>query len=595
MTVGFIGNPNCGKTTLFNAYTGANLKVANWPGVTVERKEGRLEYNGREYKLVDLPGIYSLGAHTPEERVSRDYILSGGVDMLVNVADASTLERSLYLTLQLLELGKPVVLALNMMDIVRKRGLKINMRLLSELLGVPVVPVSAREKAGLDDLIGAVADYRGGRDHRPLHANGVAGPQQRYKIIENIAVRVVAGGGALDFTGRADRLLTHKVLGLPIFLLIMAGVFFCTFAVGDWLKDYFGVLLYFAGRLVSAGLIAVRAHGLVYSLVIDGVMAGVGGMLSFLPNIFILFLALALLEDSGYMARVAYIMDGIMGRFGLSGKACLPLLLGFGCTVPAVMASRTLESRRDRLRVMLLAPFMSCSAKLPVYVLFTGLFFPGRAVIILYSMYITGVLVAALSAAAVNKISGGKQEHMLLIELPEYKMPGAQVIFIYIWDKVKDYLSRAGTVILAASVILWLVLNFGPSGHTGDISGSFGALLGYYITPVLEPAGLGWWQVGAALLAGLAAKEIVAASFMVLFAADSAGGLAAALSDIGFGALNAYALMVFCVLYPPCVAALAVIKRESGSWRWLAFVAGFQVGVAWLAAVLIYRVGLLIL
>ncbi|MCL2774037.1 MAG: ferrous iron transport protein B [Oscillospiraceae bacterium] len=671
MTIGFIGNPNCGKTTLFNAYTGAHLKVANWPGVTVEKKEGAMKYHNQIYKLVDLPGTYSLTSYTIEEIVSRNYILSDEVDVLINVVDASALERNLYLTLQLIELGKPVVMALNMMDIVEKRGMEIDLHRLPEILGIPAVPVSARKKTGLEILIHAAAHHNTRNNnfsinsemysHNLFHLNPVltysSGIEnkiakiisalrvkypdmencrwhaikllekddeitrkcidalsdltdvidrsyetdiinQKYEFIETIIEEVLVNKEkSKDLTDRADALLTHKIWGLPLFLLIMALVFFLTFTVGDFLKIYFEIFIKWATNIISSALTALQVSDIIYSLVVNGILAGVGGLLSFLPNIFILFLALAFLEDSGYMSRVAYVMDGIMGKFGVSGKGFIPMLLGFGCSVPAVMATRALESRKDRLRVMFLIPFMSCSAKLPIYVLFSGMFFPKYAMLAAYSMYILGLVIAIIAAFVINKTDRKKEANMLLIEMPEYKSPSAHTIIIYVWDKIKDYLSRAGTVILVASIVIWFILNFGFSGYTQDISKSFGAVLGKYLVPVLNPIGLGWWQVGVALIAGISAKEVIAASFAVLFGIsnilshEGMSTLAPVLSNMGFGALNAYVLMTFALLYPPCIAALATIKRESGSWRQLGLIVVLQICVAWGVSFIVYRIG----
>ena len=461
LSIGFVGNPNCGKTTLFNAYTGANLKVANWPGVTVEKKEGVFQFHDHEYKLVDLPGTYSLTSYTMEEQVTRQYILSDDVDVIIDVADASALERNLYLTLQLIELGKPVILALNMMDIVQKRGMEIDLHRLPEMLGIPVIPVSARRKTGLDILMHAAAHHKDSKSteatshhhhrasqtrHRHDHHGEyvmvysdeiedkidllmdalrqkypglenlrwyalkllendteitrdypVDLPQvldrsyeqeiinQKYDFIDEVIGEVLVNKSKKEaLTDKVDSLLTHRVLGLPIFLCIMALVFFLTFTVGDWLKGYFQVGLDAISSGVAYGLDFLHVAPLLTSLIVDGIIAGVGGILLFLPNIFILFLALAFLEDSGYMSRVAYVMDGIMGKLGLSGRAFIPMILGFGCTVPAIMASRALENKRDRYKTMLITPFMSCSARLPIYVLFSELFFPQNALLAAY-------------------------------------------------------------------------------------------------------------------------------------------------------------------------------------------------------------------
>jgi len=401
-------------------------------------------------------------------------------------------------------------------------------------------------------------------------------------------------------TDRVDRLLTDKWLGILSFLAVMGLVFFLTFAIGDWLKGYLEIFVeQFSGN-ISRALSAYNAGEMVISLVADGIIAGVGGILTFLPNIFILFLALAFLEDSGYMARVAYVMDGIMAKLGLSGRAFIPMILGFGCTVPAIMASRTLESREDRFKTMLITPFMSCSARLPIYILFSGMFFKEKAMLAAYSMYIIGLLTALLVAFIIHLFEKTSSQYNLLIELPEYKAPSGRTVAIYVWEKVKDYLNKAGTTIFVASVIMWFLLNFGTKGYSPDIANSFGATIGKLVVPFFAPIGLGYWQIALALIAGISAKEVVISSCAVLFGVsniNSTAGmdtLAGMLGGVGFGSLNAYCLMVFCLLYVPCAAALATIKKESESWKWTGFTALFQIGVAWVAAFCIYQIGRLI-
>ncbi|KAI4443841.1 Fe(2+) transporter FeoB [Schaedlerella arabinosiphila] len=615
---GLIGNPNCGKTTLFNACTGANLKVANWPGVTVEKKEGQAAWQGREFRMTDLPGVYSLASYTMEEQVSKEFIQSGAVDVVVDVADASSLERNLYLTLQLLELGKPVVLALNMMDLVRERGLEIDLLLLSRLLGIPCVAISARERTGLDMLFYAMSCYQEyetpsppvRKNHAPQRAEN-ASAEVNYPVIEDIMLQVVKGRekdraaapemgpeaelGQPDRTDRMDRYLTGKWLGLPIFLGIMAMVFFLTFAVGGWLKGYFETALELVSRETGFLLETWKVSPMLQSLIVDGIISGVGGILTFLPNIFILFLALGYLEDSGYMARAAFVMDDLMSRVGLSGKAFLPLLLGFGCSVPAIMASRTLEHRRDRLKTILITPFMSCSARLPVYVLFSTMFFGKYAMAACYSMYLTGILTAGVTAWVLFKLDSSGTDHMLLIELPDYKAPDARSIMLYVWEKVKDYLSKAGTVIFLASIVMWLILNFGAEGYVTDMSRSFGAAIGRQAAPVFEPVGLGYWQIIVALISGIAAKEVVVSSCGVLFGIQNitaAGGMAdfaCVLGEMGFGIPNACALMTFCLLYVPCTAAIAAIRRETESKKLTAAFVLFQTAAAWIVSFIAYH------
>lgn len=656
--VGFVGNPNCGKTTLFNAYTGANLKVANWPGVTVEKMEGETSYKGQKLKLIDLPGIYSLTSYSIEEKVSRRCIMEHEVDVIINIVDASALERNLYLTMQLLELGKPVVLALNMMDIVEERGMEIDLHRLPEMLGgIPVVPVSARKRSGLDVLMhAAVHHYEEKHRADVVHYQDTIEEKihileqelkKQYQLKENVrwyAMKLleqdeeITGKFPVDmpevldrsyekdiinqkydyieeiiedtlfyksekaaFTDKVDQILTHRIWGMPIFFGVMAVVFFLTFFVGDVLKGGFEVVLDSCSSGTQQLLEYMKVAPWLISLIVDGIIAGVGGILTFLPNIFILFLALALLEDSGYMARVAYVMDGLMGYLGLSGKAFLPMVLGFGCTVPAVMASRTLEKEADRRRTILITPFMSCSARLPIYVLFADMFFGNYAMFAALSMYFLGMLTAIVTALVIHRLEMHTEHHTLLIELPEYKTPNARTIAVYVWEKIKDYLTKAGTTIFIASIIIWFLLNFGIHGMVEHVADSFGAVLGHWMEPILAPAGLGMWQIGVALISGISAKEVVVSSFCVLFGinnVNSGAGMAALtgqLAQMGFGPLNAYSMMVFCLLYVPCAATIGTIRRETRSMKFTLQMMGYQLLIAWLLAVLVYQAGSLLL
>ena len=603
--------------------------------------------------------------------MSRECIMSDEVDVIVDVVDASCLERNLYLTLQLIELGKPVVLALNMMDVVEERGMEIDLHRLPEMLGIPAIPVSARKRSGLEILMHAVAHHKEyakqgpfihhhaektGHKHNhhseyamvyddviedkidaiieqfrssepemknmrwhaikvleqdetvlkrhPVDTEGIVDRSyekdiinEKYDFIEEVIDEVLVNKSEkAERTEQVDRYMTGKWLGLPIFLLIMALVFFLTFTVGDWLKGYFEIGLDMLTQTVGGFLESAGVSPVIRSLLVDGIISGVGGILTFLPNIFILFLALAFLEDSGYMARVAYVMDDIMSHLGLSGRAFLPMLLGFGCSVPAIMASRALEHRKDRLKTILVTPFMSCSARLPIYVLFSSMFFGEHAMIACYSMYLLGIVVAILTAFIISKVDGSRAEHALLIELPEYKAPNARTIAVYVWEKVKDYLTKAGTVIFLASIIMWALLNFGTTGYVTDISDSFGSMVGKLIVPFFEPLGLGYWQIVVALISGIAAKEVVVSSCSVLFGiqnittAHGMDSFVAVLASMGFGAANAYALMVFCLLYVPCTATIATIRREVGSAKLTCGIVLFQLAVAWVMSFIAFHV-----
>ena len=673
LTIGFIGNPNCGKTTLFNAFTGANLKVANWPGVTVEKVEGAIHSHNRNIRLVDLPGTYSLTSYTMEETVARNFILSGEVDVIINVVDASALERSLYLTLQLLELGKPVVMALNMMDIVLKRGMEIDLHRLPEMLGIPVIPVSARKRMGLDILLHAAIHHQGAKTPDPIihehketfehkhdhhqefamvysdfiedkidqiiprlqekypnlinyryyaiktlegdHEISSKYPidtqdifpdgknfeariiNEKYDFIDDVITEVLVNKERQDkLTEKIDKVFTHPFFGIPAFLAIMAVVFILTFNFGDFIKGFFEIAIDLISTKASDYLSSLNASPMLISLIVEGIIGGVGVVITFLPNLFVLFLALAFLEDTGYMARVAYVMEGIMKKLGLSGRAFIPMILGFGCSVPAIMATRALEHRHDKLKVMLVTPFMSCNARLTIYVLFSEMFFHENAMIVAYSLYLIGIVVALIVCFILKFLDRkGSLTNYLLIELPAYKLPDLHTVSIYVWDKLKDYLSKAGTTIFVMTLAVWALLHFGSNGFTLTMSDSFGAVVGQALSPLFAPLGLGFWQIVLALIAGIVAKEVVVSSMAILFSVVNANSdvgmqiFAEQLQSIGFNSLNAYCLMVFCLLYIPCVATLATVKKESGSFAYVALSASFQLVTAYVITFIIYN------
>ena len=487
LNLAFIGNPNCGKTTLFNAYTGANLKVANWAGVTIEKKEEYFNYNNIKIKVTDLPGIYSLNSYSIEEKVSREYIEKGQADIIIDIVDASSLERNLYLALQLIETGQPIILALNMMDIVKKRGMRINIKKLEEKLKVKIVPISAKNRSGLDELLETAIKLKQieKKSNIRVKIDNEEEITKKYDYIEQIVNECIENKKEKEeITDKIDKILTHRILGLPIFILIMAIVFLLTFTIGDYIKGYFELALEMFSDKILYILQEIGAGKAVTSLIIEGIISGVGGILTFLPNIFILFLCLALLEDSGYMARASYIMNGIMEKLGLSGKACIPMILGFGCSVPAIMSTRTLKSERDRKKTIMLIPCMSCSAKIPIYVLFSGMFFGKYGALASLSMYLIGVLIAIIIGVITHKIDKKSRREKLIVELPEYKVPDITTVRKYIWDKVKDYLEKAGTIIFIASIILWGVLNIGTTGFVENTEESFGAIIGKILVPI---------------------------------------------------------------------------------------------------------------
>lgn len=673
--IALAGNPNSGKTTLFNSLTGSRHSVGNWPGVTVERKEGKVRYNEADIRAVDLPGTYSLSPYSIEEIVARNYVVEGNPDVVINIVDASNIERNLYLTTQLIELGKPMIIALNMMDIAEKRGMKIDVNKLSKELGVPVVPVVATKNEGLNELLetvvkvkekqidavpnqidyGEKAEIKINETIKELENNPKAKKQnlrwtaikvleEDDAILESLGMEVPDDEEEIDFSGeidfeddmesliadkkyayiskvisksvkkpkekllttsdKVDKILTNKWLGLPIFAVLMYGVFSLTFGIGDifieFIEGGFDSLVESSKALLASAGVAEWLQ----SLISDGIIAGVGAVLSFLPVISILFIAISVLEDSGYMARVAFIMDRAMRKIGLSGKAFVPLLMGFGCTVPAVMGTRTLEDENDRLATILVSPFMSCGAKLPIYILFAGVFFPGNETNVVFSLYALGVLVAILSALLFKKTIFKSKSMPFVMELPPYRIPTFKVTGLSVWERIKSYILRAGTIIFAASVLIWFITGFNFSGFA-DLNESFGASIGRVLAPFFKPLGFGNWQSGLSLLTGLLAKEAVISTMAIIYGLGEVIGEAAiegdvtgfisTLREVGFTMASAYSFMVFTLLYTPCIAAIGVIKRETNSWKWTLFSFVYQLAAAWGISFIVYQIGKLII
>ncbi len=665
--VALVGNPNCGKTTLFNALTGSNQYVGNWPGVTVEKKEGVAKIGDISFTVVDLPGIYSLSPYSQEELVARKFLLEEKPDAIIDIVDATNLERNLYLTMQLLELERPVVLAVNFMDEVEKKGDQIDCSRLSAHLGVPVVPISARDGTNIeklvqeahhqmhtgltlepddlyDDFTHAIHHRIGELIHDRAYAVGVpahwaaikllAGDEEvakdlglsedtmrqvdaiaaeyesasplgdretlladsRYRFVERVvrsSVKRKADTGKPTVTERIDAVATHKYFAIPLFLCMMLVVFLITFSgPGAWLSD--GIAWFVEDVLcpgVSGWFSAIGAPAWLNGLIVDGLISGVGGVLTFLPMIALLFLFLSMLEDSGYMARAAFVMDRTLRHFGLSGKAFIPMLMGFGCTVPAVMGARTMENDKDRRMTILLVPFMSCGARLPIYGLMTAAFFPRHAGLVVFGLYILGPVIAIISGLILKRSLFHGEPAPFLLELPPYRMPTLKNIWLHVWERVRDFLTRAGTIIAAMSVAVWFLQNFSPSLHmVSDTSESILALLGGFIAPVFAPMGFGVWQAAVALLTGLIAKEAVVSS-MSLFYGFSLTDYAAAGAAMAatFSPAAALAFLVFCALYTPCVAAIATIRREMASRSWTALALIWQLCVAWLASFVTYQ------
>lgn len=661
MIFALAGNQNCGKTTLFNQLTGSNQHVGNFPGVTVDQKVGQMK-SQPDCSVVDLPGIYSLRPYTNEEIVTRDFLLNEKPDGIINIVDATNIERNLYLTLQLMEMRIPMVLALNMMDEVRNNGGTINVEKMSEALGIPVVPISAAKNEGIEELVQAavrvakekrtakVIDFcKQGPVHRCIHSvchqiedhAEKAGLSVRFscsKLIENdtrivdmlqlsqnelelvehsiIEMEAEAGmdrnaalaGMRYDFiesvcadtvikceeskehirSVKIDSILTHRYFAIPIFILVMFLVFFLTFNVsGAVLSDLLSLLIDDITALVDKGLTAYGINPVVHSLVIDGIFAGVGSVLSFLPIIVVLFFFLSILEDTGYMARIAFVMDKLLRKIGLSGRSIVPLLVGFGCTVPAVMASRTLSSERDRRMTIMLTPFMSCSAKIPIYAVFAAAFFPQYAALVMIGMYLTGIIIGIIVALIFDRTVFRGKPIPFVMELPNYRFPSAKSVLLLMWDKAKDFLQRAFTIIFLATVIIWFLQSFDSRLNVvTDSADSILAAIGHLLAPVFAPLGFDDWRIPTALITGFTAKEAVISTLGVLMGTSTAA-LGPALHTL-FTPVSAISFLVFTLLYTPCVAAIAAVKRELES-GWLALgVVILQCVVAWLAAFGVY-------
>ena len=667
MTFALIGNQNCGKTTLFNQLTGSNQHVGNFPGVTVDKKEGTIKNSGGAV-VVDLPGIYSISPYTMEEIVTRDYLLGGEPDGIINIVDATNIERNLYLTLQLLELEMPMVVALNMMDEVAGSGGSIDIQKISAGLGVPVVPISASKNEGVAELVTVALrtiqenerpqhhDFCKGEVHRAIHSlahmiedhaeekkiplrfaatklvegdeammdkleinqnereivqhvvdemeaaldtdREAALADMRYNYIEQICAGAVHKPGDTAEQLRSvqiDRILTHKVFAIPIFLGIMLLVFWLTFGVvGSTLSDLFGEGISLVTNLADNALIRLDVDPMLHSLIIDGIFAGVGSVLGFMPTIVTLFFFLSILEDSGYMARVAFVMDKLLRKIGLSGRSFVPMVIGFGCSVPAIMASRTLSSERDRKMTILLTPFMSCSAKLPIYSIFTAAFFPEHGALVMMALYVTGMVVAVLVGLLLKGTIFKGNPVPFVMELPAYRLPSAQNVMRHMWEKAKDFVVKAFTIIFMATIIVWVLQNF--STHFSivtDSSDSILAAIGQVIAPFFAPLGFGDWRAATALVTGLMAKETVVSTLAVLMNVGEPSMLVPVLSQL-FTPLAAVSFLVFTLLYMPCVAAMAAVRRELGSVRGAVAAMAFQTGVAWVVAFLVYQVGMLL-
>ena len=596
--IGLVGNPNCGKTTLFNRLTGAKQVTGNWPGVTVKRKEATVR--GRPWTLVDLPGIYALASYAPEETVARDFLQTAQPDLILNIADATALERNLYLTVQLLEQGRPMVLALNLCDELQRNGGQIDCPALSRRLGIPVVPISARSGKNVGKLLGVLDQAM----TLPPHQEGLAvlanapaqTEQERYDRIRTILQGIYDSGGASGrTTEKIDDVLTHPVLAIPIFLLVMLLLFTVIFGPpGMGMKALAEQLVGQVSQWLDAALEQAGASWWAKQLAVDGIWGGVGGMLTFLPQMALLFLFLSLMEDSGYMARGAFVMDRLFRRLGLSGKAFIPLFMGFGCTTPAAMAARTLERAGERRRTLRLLPFFSCGAKLPVYILFASAFFPEGQSLVIFGLYLLGVLVGIVWVCLVEKSSARGADPAFVMELPPYRWPTLSGTLRHLWDKCKGFLAKAGTVIVFLSALIWLLQHLTPSlDWTKQSSISLFGCIGEWMAPLFGPLGFGSWQASVSLLAGIVAKEAVVSSMVSLYACGRPHEIAGALQG-AFSPAAAVSFLVFVLLYPPCVAAMATIRRELGSWRETGWMMAGQIVAAYTVSFLAYRIALLV-
>lgn len=679
------GNPNCGKTTLFNALTGSTAHVGNWPGVTVERKEGVYRKSGKDIKIIDLPGIYSTSPYSPEEIVARDFIVNETPDLIINIVDSTNLERNLYLSTELLETECPMVIALNMIDMIEKEGIKISADKLEEIFGIPVIPISASKKTGISELMEkgekvALRKFRRASsvlDETPLHTpikkiqdilkenfiqntlyyaiklldndklaakklkldNGVKSKIDkivndasknfdmdieavisdfRYKFIsKNCSAAIIKAGakagssniGNLTTSDKIDQVLTNRFFGIPIFILIMALIFILTFnddflgipMPGVFLQGCMESLIGLFSEGLSGLLTSLGAAEWVHSLIIGGIINGVGAVISFLPQILMIFLFLTIMEGSGYMARAAFIMDRLLRKFGLSGKSFVPMLMGFGCSVPAVMATRTLENEKDRRLTIMLTPFMSCGAKLPIYSLFVAALFPNHQGLVVLCIYLLGVVMAVISGILLKKFALKGEAAPFIMELPPYRFPTIHSLLLRLWDKLKFFLIKAGTIILSATIVIWFLQSFNFSLQmVEDQAKSIIGIIGSFIAVIFIPNGFGTWQATVAVLTGFIAKEVVVSTLGSLYGTGDVlgdeGALTATIASIqaAFSPVGALAFMAFNLLAPPCTAAIATISQEMNSKKWTAFTIAYQLGVAWIVSMLIYQVGSLI-
>lgn len=583
-TIALLGNPNVGKTTLFNELTGSKQYVGNWPGVTVDKKEGFFE----DIKIVDLPGIYAMDTFSNEEKVSKAFLQEEEVDLILNIVDASNLERNLYLTTQLKEFDIPIVLAVNMVDVLEAKGIHIDYKKLEEKFNVTIVPISAARKQGLNELKTVLKrnNFSKAHDVEQFKFNS---EKEAYKYIDDVLSTCLKKNDNREaLSEKVDRILLNPFLAYPIFILMMILTFMITFSwVGQPLSDILDELLNDSFMPWVSGLLS-NSSPWFQSLIVDGIISGVGGILVLLPVILSLFVCITILEDSGYMARVAFLMDKLMRKMGLSGKAFIPMMVGFGCSVPAIMTARTLESEKDRKLTALLIPLMSCNARLPVYTVFAAVFFESNQGLIVGSLYLLGIVMAFLIGMLFKNTLFKKDEEPFIIELPEYKIPQLKSVANQTFDKAKGFVKKAGTIIFAMSVIIWFLSNFSITGMVEEVNDSILASIGGFIAPIFSPLGFGNWQSAVSLLSGLLAKESVLASMEVIFSGDLSVVL-----PMHFTTVSSYAFLVFILLYTPCISVIGAMKKEYGT-KMTIFSVCYQLVLAWIAAFLVYNIGSLI-
>ena len=623
LAVALTGNPNTGKSTIFNELTGARQKIGNWPGVTVDKKVGYVRHKDRAISIVDLPGTYSINARSPEEKIVIDYLTNNKLDLVMDVVDSTNISRNLFLTVQLLEKGIPLLIDLNMTDEAERRGIRIDTKRLEEVVGMPVVQTVGRSSKSTRQLLEVftttvMSNYEASPQVK-AHIEKVKEIQQsslsdsekqekiieaRYALIDQIMDAAVDMRNVGQSTSeKFDKFLANGVLALPIFLAILYAVFQITFTwIGQPLADTLDALInedfleWSKGALEAAGVAEWMQ-----ALITDGIIGGVGAVLTFVPLIFVLFFCLSFLDGTGYMARIAFIMDPIMRRCGLTGKGIMPLMMGFGCGVPAIMGARALDSNKDRLVSILITPFLTCGAKLPIMALFAAMFFPNDAANVVFAMYIVGVVMAIIVAKVLGETMFKEEGSTFLLELPPYRMPDMKTVLLETWDKGKGYLIKAGTIIFAASVLIWVLSNFNAGGMC-EIEESFLATLGGWMSTLFVFHGFGTWEAGAAVISGILAKEAVVSTIGVLYGAadvsteaEEAMEAAETMMQTGmatsFTALSAIAFMVFSQLYTPCVTALGTIKKEAGGWKWMGFSAVYMFVVAWFVSLLVYQIG----